>query len=62
MARQGGWGGGVLLGILGRGVPPGKNNQKTILIVGISRAWCSGSYTVAAKPIKSLEYHNTIIK
>ena len=30
-------------------------------MVAISRAWYNGSYTVAAKPIKSLELHYTMI-
>ena len=29
-------------------------------MVAISRAWYNGSYTMAAKPIKSLELHYTI--
>ena len=29
------------------------------LMVSISRAWYNGSYTMAAKPIKSLELHYT---
>ena len=32
------------------------------LMVAISRAWYNGSYTVAAKPIKSVELHNTMIQ
>ena len=31
------------------------------LVVSISRAWYNGSYTMAAKPIKSLELHYTMI-
>ena len=27
------------------------------LMIAISPAWCNGSYTMAAKPIKSLELH-----
>ena len=30
------------------------------LMVAISRAWYNGSYTMAAKPIKSLELHYTM--
>ena len=32
------------------------------LMVTISRAWYNGSYTVAAKPIKSLELRSTMIQ
>ena len=32
------------------------------LIVPISRAWYNGSYTMAAKPIRSLELHYTMIQ
>ena len=32
------------------------------LMVAISRAWYNGSYTMAAKPIKSLELHYTMIQ
>ena len=32
------------------------------LMVAISRAWYNGSYTMAAKPIKSLEWHYTMIQ
>ena len=32
------------------------------LIVAISWAWYNGSYTMAAKPIKSLKLHYTIIQ
>ena len=32
------------------------------VMVSISRAWFNGSYTMAAKPIKSLELHYTMIK
>ena len=32
------------------------------LIVAISRAWYNASYTMASKPIKSLELHYTIIQ
>ena len=32
------------------------------LIVVISRAWYHGSYTMAVKPIKSLELHYTMIQ
>ena len=54
-----------------------KNNQETLLdfadfalqeqlednlMVSISRAWYNGSYTMAAKPIKSLELHYTMIQ
>ena len=30
--------------------------EKNSMVV-ISRAWCNGSHTMAAKPIKSLELH-----
>ena len=40
----------------------GKNNQKTTLMVAISRAWYNGSYTMGVKPIKSLELHYTMIQ
>ena len=32
------------------------------LMVPISRAWYNGSYTMAAKPIKSMELHYTMIQ
>ena len=32
------------------------------LMVANSRAWYNGSYTIAAKPIKSLELHYTMIQ
>ena len=32
------------------------------LMVAISRPWYNGSYTMAAKPIKSLELHYTMIQ
>ena len=32
------------------------------LMVAISRAWYNGSFTIAAKPIKSLELHYTMIQ
>ena len=32
------------------------------LIVAISRAWYNDSYTMVAKPIKSLELHYTVIQ
>ena len=32
------------------------------LMLFISRAWYNGSYTMAAKPIKSLELHYTMIQ
>ena len=32
------------------------------LMVAFSRAWYNGSYTIAAKPIKSLELHYTMIQ
>ena len=32
------------------------------LMVAISRAWYNGSYTMAAKPIKSLELYYTMIQ
>ena len=35
---------------------------KDNLMVSISRAWYNGSYTMAAKPIKSLELHYTMIQ
>ena len=31
-------------------------------MVAISRAWYNGSYTMAAKPIKSLKLHYTMIQ
>ena len=31
-------------------------------MVAIPRAWYNGSYTMTAKPIKSLELHYTIIQ
>ena len=31
-------------------------------MVSISRAWHNGSYTMAAKPIKLFELHNTMIQ
>ena len=31
-------------------------------MIAISRAWYNGSYTMAAKPIKSLEMHYTMIQ
>ena len=41
-----------------------KNNHKTAqyAIVAISRAWYNGSYTMAAKPVKPLELHDTMIQ
>ena len=54
-----------------------KNNQEILLdfadfalreqpedhsMVAISRAWYNGSYTMAAKPIKSLELHYTMVQ
>ena len=53
-----------------------KNNQEILLdladfasrttarqfMVAISRTWYNGSYTIAAKPIKSLELHYTMIQ
>ena len=32
------------------------------LMVAISQVWYNGSYTIAAKPIKSLELHYTMIQ
>ena len=32
------------------------------LMVAISRPWYNGSYTMAAKPIKTLELHYTMIQ
>ena len=32
------------------------------LVVAISRAWYNGSYAIAAKQIKSLELHYTMIQ
>ena len=32
------------------------------LMVAISRAWYNGSYTMVAKPIKSLQLHYTMIQ
>ena len=32
------------------------------LMVAITRAWYNGSYTIAAKPMKSLELHYTMIQ
>ena len=31
-------------------------------MVAISRPWYNGSYTIAAKPIKTLEFHYTMIQ
>ena len=31
-------------------------------MVSISQAWYNGSYTMAAKPIKSIELHYTMIQ
>ena len=31
-------------------------------MVAVSKAWYNGSYTMAAKPIKSLELHYTMIQ
>ena len=41
-----------------------KNNHQTAqyAIVAISREWYNGSYTMAAKPVKSLELHDTMIQ
>ena len=54
-----------------------KNNQETLidlvdfalkeqlednLMVSFSRAWFNGSYTMAAKPNKSLELHYTMVQ
>ena len=32
------------------------------LMDALSRIWCNGSYTIAAKPIKTLELHYTMIQ
>ena len=32
------------------------------LMDAISRVWCNGSYTIAAKPIKTLELHYAMIQ
>ena len=32
------------------------------LMVSISRAWCNGSYTMPAKPIKSLEFYYRMVQ
>ena len=37
-----------------------QEQQKDNLMVVISQAWYNGSYTMAAKPIKSLELHDTM--
>ena len=39
-----------------------EDNKKNILMVSISQAWYNGSYSTAAKSIKSLELHNTMIQ
>ena len=40
-----------------------KNNvTEDNLMLAISRAWYNGSYTMAAKPIKSLELHYIMIQ
>ena len=39
-----------------------KNQPEDNLMVTIPRAWYNGSYTMAAKPIKSLELHYTMIQ
>ena len=39
-----------------------KNRQEDNLLVAFSWAWYNGSYTMAAKPIKSLELHYTMIQ
>ena len=31
------------------------------LVDAISRVWCNGSYTIATKPIKTMELHYTMI-
>ena len=36
--------------------------QEDKLMVAISRPWYNGSYTMAAKPIKTLELHYTMIQ
>ena len=42
--------------------PQIKYRQADNLMVAISRPWYNGSYTIAAKPIKSLELHYTMIQ
>ena len=39
-----------------------QEQQEDNLMVAISWAWYNGSYTMTAKPIKSLELHYTIIQ
>ena len=39
-----------------------QEQQEGNLMVAISRAWYNGSYTMAAKPSKSLELHYTMIQ
>ena len=39
-----------------------KDQPEDNLMVTIPRAWYNGSYTTAAKPIKSLELHYTMIQ
>ena len=41
-----------------------ENNHETAqyAIVAISREWYNGSYTMAAKPVKSLELRDTMIQ
>ena len=40
---------------------PFQEQSEDNLMVVISRAWYNGSYTMAAKPIKSLKLHYTMI-
>ena len=39
-----------------------KEQPEDNLMLAISRAWYNGSYTITAKPIKSLELHYTMIQ
>ena len=39
-----------------------REQQEDNLMVAFSWAWYNGSYTMAAKPIKSLELHYTMIQ
>ena len=39
-----------------------QEQQEDNLMVASSRAWYNGSYTMAAKPIKSMELHYTMIQ
>ena len=38
------------------------NTTRHNLVFALSRVWYNGSYTMAAKPIKSLELHYTMIQ